>query len=255
MYKRVIPCLDIKDGRIVKGIKFINLKDAGDPAQAARAYCEAGADELVFLDISATVEARKTRIDWVKGVKEVVSVPFCVGGGIRNIEDMQDLFSIGVDKVSLNTAAVKNPHLVEEAVGKFGSKRIIVAIDGKENKEEKNKPRLEVVISSGEEETGIDVVSWAKEVEKLGASEILLTSRDADGTKEGYDIEMTRATAEAINIPVIASGGAGKPEHLYQAITEGKADAVLAASIFHYGEYSIKEVKQYLKNKGIEVRL
>ena len=255
MYRRVIPCLDIKNGRIVKGIKFVNLKDVGNPAQAAAAYCEAGADELVFLDIAATVEKRKTRIDWVKRVKEVVTVPFCVGGGIGNIEDMQNLFNMGLDKISLNTAAVKNPDLLKEAIAKFGSKRIVVAIDGKKNEKNSGKPRLEVVISGGEEITGMDAVSWAKEVEKLGTSEILLTSKDADGTKQGYDIEINKAVAQAVNIPVIASGGAGSLEHLYEALTEGEADAVLAASIFHYGKYSIKEVKQYLKGKGIKVRL
>lgn len=255
MYKKIIPCLDVKEQRVVKGIKFVNLKDVGDPAQTARAYCEAGADELVFLDITATVEGRKTRVDWAKRVAEATNVPFCVGGGIGSMKDIQELFDVGVDKVSLNTAAVKNPNLVKEAVAKFGKNKLVVAIDGQKNEKGTRGPRLEVIISGGEEKTGMDVAGWAKKVEKLGASEILLTSKDRDGTKQGYDIEMTKAVAEAVSIPVIASGGAGSPEHFYQALTEGKASSALAASIFHFGEYSIKETKQYLKDKGIEVRL
>jgi imidazole glycerol-phosphate synthase subunit HisF len=252
---KVIPCLDIKDGRVVKGIKFVNLRDARDPVEAAKAYCKEGADELVFLDIFATVQNRKTRLEWVKKVCDVVTVPFAVGGGIGSIEDMRELFNIGVDKVSINTAAVKNPDLIKEAARKFGKKRLVVAIDGKKNRKGSKAPRLEVVIKSGTEGTGLDIVTWAKKVEKLGAGEILLTSKDADGTKKGYDLEMTKACAEAVSIPVTASGGAGKLEHLYEAVVIGKASAVLCASVFHFGEISIPEAKRYLKEKGIPVRL
>lgn len=251
---KIIPCLDIKDGRVVKGVKFVDLKDARDPVEAAAAYCAAGADELVFLDIAASVEARPTRLDWVKKVKKVTTVPFCVGGGIRGLEDMESLFNLGADKVSINTAAVKNPTLIKEASKKFGKEKVVVAIDGKKNPPGSSRPRLEVLIMGGEEPTGLDVVEWAKRVEKLGAGEILLTSKDADGTKDGYDIEMTRLVSEGVNIPVIASGGAGKLEHFYEVVTKGKADAVLAASVFHFGEYKIKEVKDYLLDKGISVR-
>jgi cyclase len=252
---KVIPCLDIKDGRVVKGIKFVNLKDARDPVEAAKAYCKEGADELVFLDIFATVQNRKTRLEWVKKVCDVVTVPFAVGGGIGSIEDMKELFNIGVDKVSINTAAVKNPDLLKEAAEKFGKEKLVVAIDGKKNRKGSKAPRLEVVIKSGTEGTGLDIVTWAKKVEKLGAGEILLTSKDADGTKKGYDLEMTKACAEAVSIPVTASGGAGKLEHLYEAVVIGKASAVLCASVFHFGEISIPEAKRYLKEKGIPVRL
>jgi cyclase len=251
---RIIPCLDVKDGRVVKGINFINLRDARDPVEAAEAYCREGADELVFLDIFATVESRKTRFEWVKKVCEVVTVPFAVGGGIASLEDMQTLFDLGVSKVSINTAAVRNPELIREASRTFGKEKLVVAIDGRKNLAGTGLPRLEVVVKSGNESTGIDVVDWAKRVEKLGAGEILLTSKDADGTKEGYDLEMTRAVAEAVSIPVTASGGAGKLKHLYEAVTIGKASAVLAASIFHFGEISISEAKQYLKDKGIPVK-
>jgi len=252
---KVIPCLDIKDGRVVKGVKFVNLKDARDPVEAAKAYCKEGADELVFLDIFATVQNRKTRLEWVKKVCDVVTVPFAVGGGIGSIEDMKELFKIGVNKVSINTAAVKNPDLIKEAVKKFGKDKIVVAIDGKKNPKGSKSPRLEVVIKSGTEGTGLDIVTWSKQVEKLGAGEILLTSKDADGTKKGYDLEMTKACAEAVSIPVTASGGAGKLEHLYEAVTIGKASAVLCASVFHFGEISIPEAKKYLKERGILVRL
>jgi cyclase len=252
---RIIPCLDVKDGRVVKGINFANLRDARDPVEAAKAYCREGADELVFLDIFATVESRKTRFEWVKKVCEVVTVPFAVGGGIASLEDMQTLFDLGVSKISINTAAVRNPELIRAASNKFGKDRIIVAIDGRKNPRGSGLPRLEVVVKSGNEATGIDIVDWARWVEKLGAGEILLTSKDADGTKEGYDLEMTRAVAAAVSIPVTASGGAGKLEHLYEAVTIGKAAAVLAASIFHFGEISISEAKQYLKEKGIPVKI
>jgi len=252
---KIIPCLDVKDGRVVKGINFVNLRDARDPVEAAEAYCKEGADEIVFLDIFATVENRGTRLEWVRKVAEKATVPFAVGGGIRNIKDMKALFDIGVDKVSINTAAVKSPELIREASRKFGKEKLVVAIDGRKNSPGSGLPRLEVVVKSGSEATGIDIVEWAKRVEELGAGEILLTSKDADGTKEGYDLEMTKAVAEAVSIPVTASGGAGKLEHLYEAITIGKASAVLAASIFHFGEISIAEAKKYLKKKGIPVNI
>jgi len=252
---RIIPCLDVKDGRVVKGINFVNLRDARDPIEAAEAYCREGADELVFLDIFATVESRRTRFEWVKRVCEVVTVPFAVGGGIASLEDMQTLFDLGVSKVSINTAAVRNPELIKASSNKFGKEKLVVAIDGHKNPPGSGLPRLEVMVRSGSEATGLDVVEWAKKVEELGAGEILLTSKDADGTKEGYDLEMTKAVAEAVNIPVIASGGAGKLEHLYEAVTISKASAVLAASIFHFGEISIPEAKRYLREKGIPVKL
>lgn len=252
---RIIPCLDVKEGKVVKGVNFENLKDVRDPVEAAAAYCREGADELVFLDIFATVENRRTRLEWVKGVRDVATIPFAVGGGISNTEDMRALFNLGVDKVSINTAAVRNPDLITRAIKEFGKGRLVVAIDGKKNPVGSNLPRLEVVVRSGSEATGIELVSWAKRVEELGAGEILLTSKDADGTKEGYDLEMTRAVAEAVRIPVIASGGAGKLEHLYDAVVTGKASAVLAASIFHFGEFSIGQTKQYLKEKGIAVMM
>jgi len=251
---KIIPCLDVKDGRVVKGVNFVNLRDARDPVEAAEAYCREGADELVFLDIFATVQNRKTRLDWVKKVCGVVTVPFAVGGGIGSIEDMRALIDLGVDKVSINTAAVNNPQLIREASKEFGKERLVVAIDGRKNPSGSNLPRLEVVVKSGTESTGLEIVEWSKRVEELGAGEILLTSKDADGTKEGYDLEMTKAVSEAVTIPVIASGGAGRLEHLYEAVTIGKASAVLAASIFHFGEISIAEAKVYLKGKGIAIK-
>ena len=254
-FVKVIPCLDVKDGRVVKGVKFVDLRDARDPVEAAKAYCQQGADELVFLDIFATVQNRHTRLEWVKKVCQVVTVPFAVGGGISSIADMKALFDLGVDKASINTAAVKTPELISQAVKEFGKERIVVAIDGKKNPANSGRPRLEVVVKSGNEATGMDIVAWAKQVEKRGAGEILLTSKDADGTKAGYDLEMTRAVAEAVSIPVTASGGAGKLEHLYEAVVTGKASAVLAASVFHFGEISIPEAKRYLKEKGIPVRI
>jgi len=251
---RIIPCLDVKDGRVVKGVKFENLRDARDPVEAAEAYCREGADELVFLDISATVENRGTQLEWVKKVAERVTIPFAVGGGIRNIEDMKALFELGVDRVSINTAAVRNPELIKQASREFGKDKLTVAIDGRKNPPESGLPTLEVVVKSGSAATGMNIVEWAKGVEELGAGEILLTSKDADGTKEGYDLEMTKAVAEAVGIPVIASGGAGKLEHLYEAVTVGKASALLAASIFHFREISIPQAKQYLKGRGIPVK-
>ncbi len=252
---RIIPCLDVKEGRVVKGVNFVNLRDARDPVEAAEAYCLQGADELVFLDIMATVENRGTMREWVKRVAEKVTIPFAVGGGIRNTEDMRELFALGVSKVSINTSAVKNPELIRQAVAEFGRDKLVVAIDGRKNAAGGNLPRLEVVVRSGEEGTGTDIVAWARKVEELGAAEILLTSKDADGTKEGYDLEMTKAVSEAVTIPVIASGGAGKLDHLYQAVTIGKAAAVLAASIFHFGEISIPEAKKYLRDRGIPVKI
>jgi cyclase len=252
---RIIPCLDVKNGRVVKGIKFVNLRDARDPVEATEAYCRQGADELVFLDIFATVENRKTRFEWVRKICKVVTVPFAVGGGIASLEDMQTLFDLGVSKVSINTAAVRNPELIREASRKFGRERLVVAIDGRKNQPGSGRPRLEVVVKSGSESTGLDIVEWAKRVEKQGAGEILLTSKDADGTRSGYDLEMTRAVAEAVSIPVTASGGAGKLEHLYEAVAIGKASGVLAASIFHFGEISIPEAKRYLREKGMPVKI
>jgi cyclase len=250
--KRIIPCLDVKNGRVVKGIHFLNLRDAGDPVACASAYSRQGADELVFLDITATIEGRKTTLEVVKKTAESVFIPLTVGGGIASLKDIQTLLKYGADKVSMNTAAVKDPHLVKRASDKFGSQCIVVAIDAKKNPRSKS---WQVYINGGNTPTNLDAIAWAKKVEKLGAGEILLTSMDKDGTKDGYDLGLTRKIAEAVNIPVIASGGAGNLKHLYEALTKGKADAVLAASIFHYGEYSIKQAKLYLKKKGIPVRL
>ena len=252
---KIIPCLDIKDGRVVKGVNFVDLRDARDPVEAAEAYCREGADELVFLDIFATVENRKTRLEWVKKVCDVVTIPFAVGGGIASIDDMKGLFDLGVDKVSINTSAVKSPDLIRKAAAEFGKEKLVVAVDGRKNSPGSSLPRLEVVIKSGTEGTGIEIVEWARQVEGLGAGEILLTSKDADGTKEGYDLEMTKAVAEAVSIPVTASGGAGTLEHLYEAVSIGKASSVLAASIFHFGEISIPQAKHYLKDKGIPVEI
>lgn len=252
---KVIPCLDIKEGRVVKGVKFVDLVDARDPVEAATAYCREGADELAFLDIAATVEGRGTRLAWVKKVRKAATVPFTVGGGIRDAADMKALFDIGVDKVSINTAAVQDPDLIKEVSRKFGKERVVVAIDGKKNPSGSSLPRLEVIIKGGREGANLDIVEWARKVEKLGAGEILLTSKDADGTREGYDLEMTRAVAEAVSIPVTASGGAGKLDHLYDAVVKGKASAVLCASVFHFGEISIPQAKRYLAEKGIPVRL
>jgi len=250
---KIIPCLDVKEGRVVKGIKFVNLRDARDPVEAAEIYCRQGADELVFLDIAATVENRPTRLEWVKKVVDKVTIPFAVGGGIRNVSDMAALFDLGVDKVSINTAAFKNPQLIKEASLKFGKEKIVAAIDGTKNPPGSGRPRFEVLISGGEEATGKDIIKWAREVENLGAGEILLTSKDADGTKDGYDLEMTRAVAEAVTIPVTASGGAGSLQDLYKAVVEGKASAVLAASVFHFSEISIPETKKYLAKIGLKV--
>ena len=248
--KRIIPCLDVKEGRVVKGVNFVNLIDAGDPVENAKVYDEQGADELVFIDITASYEKRNIMIDVVKRTAEQVFMPLTVGGGVRNIEDIRNLLNAGADKVSINTAAVKNPKIVEEGARIFGSQCIVVAIDAKRKGDS-----WEVYTHGGRTPTGIDAVEWAKEVSDLGAGEILLTSMDRDGTKLGYDIELTRTISEAVPIPVIASGGAGKKEHFYEGFVEGKADAVLAASVFHFREISIPELKGYLKERGVWVRI
>ncbi|MCK5451093.1 MAG: imidazole glycerol phosphate synthase subunit HisF [Candidatus Omnitrophica bacterium] len=249
--KRIIPCLDVKDGRVVKGINFVNLVDAGDPVENARIYNDEGADELVFLDITASHENRKTMVDVVRRVAEEVFMPFTVGGGISSNEDIRELLNAGCDKVSMNTSAVLRPELIKEASDKFGTQCVVVAIDAKR----KDESSWEVYIKGGREATGIDAVEWAKKAEKLGAGEILLTSMDHDGTKEGYAIELTKAISEAVNIPVIASGGGGNLEHFFEALTKAKADAALAASVFHFKEFSIKEIKNYLRDKGVPVRI
>ena len=251
-YRRIIPCLDVKDGRLVKGVHFVDLKDVGDPAEIGARYAAEGADEIVFLDITATVEKRKTMLDVVRRTAKGITVPLAVGGGIRSIQDIEDLLDAGVSKVSINTAAVRNPQLIEDAAKKFGSKCIVVAIDT--SKSDSLPSGFEVMVSGGREGTGIDAVEWAKKAEALGAGEILPTSMDTDGVQKGYDIPMTRAIADAVSLPVIASGGAGNLDHLYEAITEGKADAVLVASVFHFRKHTIAEAKDFLASKGIPVR-
>ncbi|MDD4910046.1 MAG: imidazole glycerol phosphate synthase subunit HisF [Candidatus Omnitrophica bacterium] len=250
--KRIIPCLDVKDGRVVKGVKFIGLKDAGDPVEAALVYDSQQADELVFLDITASFEKRKIILDVVKKTAESVFMPLTVGGGIKDIYDIRNLLNAGADKVSINTSAVKDPVLIREAADKFGSQCIVIAIDAKRTPD---KNGWKVFIDGGRTATDKDALKWSEEAAALGAGEILLTSMDRDGTKDGYDLELTRRVAETVAIPVIASGGAGKLEHFAEVLTEGRADAALAASLFHYGEFSIKQVKEYLKTKGIEVRI
>jgi cyclase len=248
--KRVIPCLDVKDGRVVKGVRFLHLRDAGDPVAAAQAYDQQGADELVFLDITASHEGRAIMLEVVRRTAEGIYMPLTVGGGVRGIDDIRALLRAGADKLSLNTAALERPTQVSEAAERFGSQCIVVAIDAKwEN------GHWEVYTHGGRRPAGRDAVAWAQEVERLGAGEILLTSMDRDGTKDGYDLALTRAVSEAVSIPVIASGGAGSLAHLYEGLTEGKADAVLAASIFHFGSYTVREAKAYLKDQGVPVRL
>ncbi len=249
--KRIIPCLDVDKGRVVKGINFVRLRDAGDPVELGEVYDREGADELVFLDITASHEGRELVFEMAARVAEKVFIPFTVGGGIRNIEDIRRMLATGADKVSLNTAAVENPSLVEAAAARFGSQCVVVAIDAKRG----NGNSWEVYTHGGRKPSGLDAVEWARRAESLGAGEILLTSMDRDGTRMGYDLELTRAVSEAVRIPVIASGGAGTLEHLAEVILEAGADAVLAASIFHYGEYSIRQAKEYLRRRGIPVRL
>ena len=250
--KRIIPCLDVHDGRVVKGVNFVNLVDAGDPVEIAAAYDQAGADELVFLDITASSDDRATKVELVRRVAEKVFIPFTVGGGIRTVEDFKAILREGADKVAVNSAAIMNPSLIREAADKFGSQCVVVAIDAKRRADGSG---WNIYKNGGRVDMGIDAVEWAARANELGAGEILLTSMDCDGTKNGYDIELTRAVSERVSIPVIASGGAGKLEHFYEAFDAGSADAALAASLFHFKELEIKEVKQYLRNKGISVRL
>ena len=250
--KRIIPCLDVNNGRVVKGVNFVNLQDAGDPVEIAAAYDKAGADEVVFLDITASSDARDTVVDMVRKVAERVFIPFTVGGGIRTVDDFKKLLREGADKISINSSAINNPNLISEAADKFGSQCVVVAIDAKRRPDGSG---WNIYKNGGRIDVGIDEVEWAAKVQKLGAGEILLTSMDCDGTKAGYDIELTRQIAEAVSIPVIASGGAGNMEHFYEALTEGKAEAALAASLFHYKELEIRQVKEYLREKGVSVRL
>ncbi len=265
--KRIVPCLDVKDGKVVKGVQFVNLKVEGDPAELAADYEEQGADEIVFLDITASHEKRDTTLEVVKRTADMISIPFTVGGGIRNITDIQNALSSGADKVSVNTAAVRSPKLVEESAAVFGSQCIVVAIDAKrvyvdsalpdKNVVDTSKGKCwwEVYLMGGREPTGIDAIIWARTVKELGAGELLPTSMDCDGIQDGYDIELTRAMSEATNLPIIASGGAGNLEHIYEVLTAGEADAALAASIFHRAQYSVGEVKRYLAEKGVPMRL
>lgn len=248
--KRIIPCLDVDRGRVVKGTNFVNLKDAGDPVALARAYDQAGADELVFLDITASAEERQTTLDVVRRTAEEVFIPFTLGGGLRTVEDIRQVLLAGADKVSLNTAAVLDPGLVRRAAERFGSQCVVVAVDARR----KAPDGWEVYIKGGRQATGRDVLEWVQEAESLGAGEILLTSMDRDGTRDGYDLELTRAVSRAVRIPVIASGGVGSLEHICQGLTLGEADAALAASIFHYGSYTIRQAKEYLRERGVPVR-
>lgn len=250
--KRIIPCLDVNNGRVVKGINFVNLRDAGDPVEIAAAYDKAGADEVVFLDITASSDARKTVVDMVRRVAENVFIPFTVGGGIRTVDDFRELLREGADKISINSSAINNPQLISDAADKFGCQCVVVAIDAKRRADGSG---WNIYKNGGRVDVGIDAVEWAMKADKMGAGEILLTSMDCDGTKAGYDIELTRIIAENVSIPVIASGGAGTKEHFYDALTEGKADAALAASLFHYKELEIKDLKQYLKDRKVSVRM
>ncbi|MDR1509048.1 MAG: imidazole glycerol phosphate synthase subunit HisF [Synergistaceae bacterium] len=249
--KRIIPCLDVDGGRVVKGVNFVNLSDAGDPVEAAAAYNESGADELVFLDITASSDGRETIVDLVRRTAEQVFIPLTVGGGVRSVEDFRKILSAGADKISVNSAALNRPELISEASSFFGAQCVVVAIDAKRN----DLGGWDVYMNGGRLKTGMDAVAWAREAERLGAGEILLTSMDRDGAKNGYDIELTRAISDALDIPVIASGGAGNMEHFHEALSDGGADAALAASLFHYGELDIKELKRYLKNRGLSIRI
>lgn len=254
--KRIIPCLDVKDGRVVKGVRFLHLRDAGDPVACAKAYEQQQADELVFLDITASHEKRNIFIDIVRRTAENVFMPFTVGGGIRTVGDIRNLLNAGAEKVSINSAAVKSPKLIHEAAKRFGSQCIVVAIDAKRTQQSSTKnPRWEVFVNGGRISTGKDAIQWARTVQSKGAGEILLTSMDFDGTKDGYDIELTKRISQELSIPVIASGGAGAPVHFKDILTIGKADAALAASIFHYGEYRIEDIKRYLRRQGVHIRL
>ncbi|MGD8982492.1 MAG: imidazole glycerol phosphate synthase subunit HisF [Desulfobacteraceae bacterium] len=250
---KIMPCLDMKEGRVVKGIHFVDLRDAGDPVENAQFYEKEGADELAMLDIAATVENRKTRLEWVKNVSSVISIPLTVGGGIGSVEDMELVLEAGADKISMNSAAVRNPDLVREAAEKYGSKRVTVAIDARRNKEMAS--GFELVVAGGTKPVGKDAIEWAKECQQLGAGVLLPTSMDGDGTQTGYDLEFTKAISDAVDVPVVASGGAGNLEHFYEAVAEGGAQVLLAASVFHYRTLSIREVKEYLKNKGLKVEL
>ena len=250
--KRIIPCLDVKNGRVVKGVNFVDLKDAGDPVEIAKAYDKAGADEVVFLDITASSDQRGTVIDMVRKVAANVFIPFTVGGGIRTVDDFKMLLREGADKISINSSAINNPQLIGDAAQKFGSQCVVVAIDAKKRADGSG---WNIYKMGGRVDTGIDALEWAVKANKLGAGEILLTSMDCDGVKQGYDIELTRTIAENVSIPVIASGGAGKPEHFYDALTQGKADAALAASLFHYKELEIADLKKYLAQRGVSVRM
>lgn len=250
--KRIIPCLDVNNGRVVKGTNFVNLKDAGDPVEVGREYDVAGADELVFLDITASSDARNIKTDMVRRVAETVFIPFTVGGGIRTVDDFKMILREGADKVAVNSAAIMNPHLISEAADKFGSQCVVVAIDAKRRGDGTG---WNIYKNGGRIDMGIDAVEWAMKAGELGAGEILLTSMDQDGTKAGFDVELTRTVVENVSIPVIASGGAGTKEHFYEALTDGKADAVLAASLFHYKEMEISDLKKYLKEKGLSVRM
>ncbi|MCC8047034.1 MAG: imidazole glycerol phosphate synthase subunit HisF [Clostridiales bacterium] len=250
--KRIIPCLDVNNGRVVKGVNFVNLRDAGDPVEIAAAYDAAGADELVFLDITASSDARNTVVDMVREVARKVFIPFTVGGGIRTVEDFRLLLREGADKISINSAAIMNPQLIADAAEKFGRQCVVVAIDARRRPDGSG---WNIFKNGGRVDMGIDAVEWAMRADRLGAGEILLTSMDCDGTKAGYDIELTRTIAEHVSVPVIASGGAGTMEHFYDALTEGKADAALAASLFHYKELEIREVKEYLRGRGVSVRM
>ncbi|GBG55513.1 imidazole glycerol phosphate synthase subunit HisF [Sporomusaceae bacterium FL31] len=249
--KRIIPCLDVKEGRVVKGTNFVGLRDAGDPVELANIYDKEIADELVFLDITASCEERNTMVKVVEQTAAQVFIPFTVGGGIRTSDDIRRMLKAGADKVSLNTAAIKNPAIIAEGAQRFGSQCIVLAVDARQTGEDK----WEVYINGGRTPTGLDVLEWVQQATQLGAGEILLTSMDKDGTKDGYDIPLTRMVSEAVNVPVIASGGAGELEHFYEVLTDGKADAVLAASVFHYGQFTVRQVKEYLKSRGVEVRL
>ncbi|KZX81757.1 imidazole glycerol phosphate synthase subunit HisF [Oleiphilus sp. HI0009] len=253
--KRIIPCLDVENGRVVKGVQFVDIRDAGDPVEVAKKYDEQGADEITFLDITASHEGRDTTIHTVEKIAANVFIPLTVGGGIRKVEDIRNMLNAGADKVSINTAAVFNPEFVREAAEKFGSQCIVVAIDAKKVSAEGEEPRWEIFTHGGRKPTGLDAVEWSKKMAEYGAGEILLTSMDQDGVKSGYDLGVTRAIADAVPIPVIASGGVGNLQHLADGVTEGGADAVLAASIFHFGEYSVQEAKKHMSDQGIEMRL